>query len=124
MLIMILVIIHPDRREFDSSLISVALCRHYCPLSPRDYVSLKLGTGIAFNTMVACREVWRQVSPWSMSFWFASDTEMGVAVMLMETFDQLSRKDKYVWDVSDVVEIFLSGDIIEHYSQIYGHVRL
>lgn len=59
-----------------------------------------------------------------MSFWFASDTEMGVAVMLMETFDQLSRKDKYVWDVSDVVEIFLSGDIIEHYSQIYGHVRL
>ncbi len=28
-----------------------------------------------------------------------SDTTCSSAVMLMETFDKLSRKDKYVWDV-------------------------
>lgn len=30
------------------------------------------------------------------------------AAMLMETFDRLSRKDKYVWDVSYYVSFFLA----------------
>lgn len=41
-----------------------------------------------------------------MIFWFVSDVDMGAAVMLMESFDQLSRKDKYAWDVSAFVLIF------------------
>jgi hypothetical protein len=58
-----------------------------------------------------------------MIFWFLSDIDMGAAVMLMESFDQLSRKDKYAWDVSDLILISLSGDILDHLIQIYGHVR-
>ena len=30
----------------------------------------------------------------------------GAAVMLMETFNRLTRKDKYVWDVSILFESF------------------
>lgn len=44
--------------------------------------------------------------------------------MLMETFDRLSRKEKYVWDVSaniaDTMSCNSNGRIV---LQMYGHVR-
>lgn len=45
--------------------------------------------------------------------------------MLMETFDRLTRKEKYVWDVSDLTHDTPSKDMLTQRSliQIYGHVR-
>lgn len=59
-------------------------------------------------------------------FWFqlqrntVRSTDSSVAVMLMETFDRLTRKDKYVWDVRILNRIpWLMLTVIW---QIYGHV--
>lgn len=50
--------------------------------------------------MVGCREVRKQVGRFlAFTFGFSILTSHQ-AVMLMETFDRLTRKDKYVWDVS------------------------
>jgi len=44
-------------------------------------------------------EVWRQVHKrFPIIFTFSINVATS-AVMLMETFDRLSRKEKYVWDV-------------------------
>lgn len=52
--------------------------------------------------MGVCNEAWRQVH-----FSLHPDVTMAhiitIAVMLMETFERLSRKDKYVWDVSVLI---------------------
>jgi hypothetical protein len=42
--------------------------------------------------------------------------------MLMETFDRLSRKEKYVWDVSDLSQMLLHE--LNKVEQIIGHVRI
>jgi len=53
--------------------------------------------GTASNTMAASSGVWKQVKS------FHLDTQQLLTVieaaMLMETFDRLSRKEKYIWDV-------------------------
>lgn len=58
--------------------------------------------GTGSSMMDACREVQRPVT---MSSWLISGmlTLTLSAVMLMETFNRLSRKEKYVWDVRDMV---------------------
>jgi hypothetical protein len=48
---------------------------------------------------------------------------MKLAVMLMETFDRLSRQDKYVWDVSQLSEEVSVLPIKYHGLKIIGHVR-
>jgi hypothetical protein len=42
--------------------------------------------------------------------------------MLMETLSRLSRKEKYVWDVSKIVHTLDLSDAV-HLPQMYGHVR-
>lgn len=48
--------------------------------------------------MVAYRGAWRQVILLSC-LTFVLQLKPCLAVMLMETFQRLSRKEKYVWDV-------------------------
>ena len=65
-------------------------------------------SGIASSMTGAYNEVWRQVS--ASCIVRVSLTKSNIpmlAVMLMETFDRLSRKEKYVWDVSST--FILSG---------------
>ena len=58
---------------------------------------------------VACRGVWRQVSLLSCLL-VVPQLKPRLAVMLMETFQRLSRKEKYVWDV----RIFTTHEICEN----------
>lgn len=45
-----------------------------------------------------------------------------LAVMLMETFDRLSRKEKYVWDVSTPGKRPEYRNLTMRCFQMYGHV--
>lgn len=54
--------------------------------------------GTASSTTGDYSEVWRQVSRLTPTN--IDSAKSLEAVMLMETFDRLSRKEKYVWDVS------------------------
>jgi len=58
---------------------------------------------------VACRGVWRQVILLSCLL-VVPRLKPHLAVMLMETFQRLSRKEKYVWDV----RIFTTHEIREN----------
>ena len=52
----------------------------------------------------AYNEAWRQVSTSCIVRTSLTETNNPIpAVMLMETFDRLSRKEKYVWDVSSTL---------------------
>lgn len=50
-------------------------------------------------------------------------TDSATAVMLMETFDRVTRKDKYVWDVSVRRSIPSNHLLMASFMQIVGHVR-
>lgn len=50
------------------------------------------------STMVVCKGAWKQVC--EAMFMAGAPLDVHAAVMLMETFDRLSHKEKYVWDVS------------------------
>lgn len=49
--------------------------------------------------MDVCNAVWKLVRPHVPSPFLISPYEYIAAVMLMETFDRLTHKEKYVWDV-------------------------
>ena len=46
------------------------------------------------------------------------------AIMLMESFNRVSRKEKYAWDVSDIWYSFRSVSTQVRMLQMFGHVRL
>ncbi len=49
-------------------------------------------------------EVWKQVrDSFTSDQCNAAEAHTMTAVMLMETFDRLTRKEKYVWDVSSAI---------------------
>ena len=71
----------------------------------------------------ACKGVWKLVRHFALHIFRRVDLSERLAVMLMETFDRLSRKDKYVWDVSTV--LFEDTTLRVRYLicfQMYGHV--
>jgi hypothetical protein len=66
-------------------------------------------SGITFNMMVNCREAWKPVIV-TVTQWIYCYKDFSAA-MLMETFDQLFWKEKYVWDVSNLLHVLFGYSI-------------
>ena len=76
--------------------------------------------GTVSNTTVASAGVKRQV--WFLTTVLIIESRHSIAVMLMETFDRLTIKDKFVWDVSGVCRECHGSTVYS--SVIYANIDL